>query len=121
MPLFRLFWMPLALALALGAGSVLAAKPAIVADDLTRQLLLAPDIEQMRISPDGTLLAIARHVDEGSFVSVHRSNTMALVSRITPGKGGVITTLDWFDNDRLLIGAVLSDPHYGVPVADPNL
>lgn len=108
------------LTLCLALADPLVAKELVA--DATTQLLLKPaEFEQVVISPDGTLLAIARHSNDGSIVTLHRRDTMAAVTQIDPGKSGVITTLEWLEDGRLMVGANRLVETYGLPWSDPSL
>jgi dipeptidyl aminopeptidase/acylaminoacyl peptidase len=109
------------------AALLVLAQPAAAADkeliaDAATQLLLRPaEFQQVVISPDGRLLAIERYQAEGSMVTIHRRDTMAVVAGVDPGKGGRIGTLRWLDNARLIVGVDKPSELYGVSFRDPVL
>jgi dipeptidyl aminopeptidase/acylaminoacyl peptidase len=84
--------------------AVLAAKD-LEGDAITRQLLKDPEFERIAVSPDGTMLAIARHLGEVTTVTVHKRADMHPMISFDPGARGVISSLEWIDNTRLLVGA----------------
>ena len=63
------------------------------ADADTELLLRRAEVEQVQISPDGKLLAIARRGPSGTVVSIHRADTLEVVKVVDPGKGGEVDTL----------------------------
>src|SRR3990167_8921538 len=93
------------LALALLALTTLAA-PAfaenIKADARTSLLLRRPEFEQVVMSPNGELLAIARRGPKGTFVTINRAADLSAVRTIDPGRDGEIDTLRWLDDARLI-------------------
>lgn len=95
--------------------------PASPADADTQQLLRRPEVEQIQISPDGTLLAVARRSATATSVSIVRRDGLALVRSIDPGKGGEVDQLRWLDSNRLLVGVKVADPNYGLSLFDPVL
>ena len=113
----------LALALCLGALPRPAATktPVPVADELTRSLLRRAEFEAVEISPNGKWLAIARRIDGGTVVVVHRRDTMEATTTIDPGTRGEVDTLEWIDDERLLVGANRANALYGVAFAEPAL
>lgn len=94
------------------AGSTLAND--LIADATTQILLRPAEFQQVEISPDGKMLAIERYSDTGPVVSLHRRDTMAVIAGINPGKGGRIGTLEWLDNDRLIVSSDRPSGLYGV-------
>lgn len=103
------------------ATPVVAKESAPIADATTQLLLKPAEFERIEISPDGSLLAIARYSPEGSRVTLHRRDTMAVVTSIDPGKDGVITSLGWLDDGRLMVGANRLIQLYGMSANDPSL
>ena len=87
----------------------------------SRALLHRAEYEQVVISPDGALLAVAHHQDEGTEVLVLNRGDLSLVKRIGTGKRGEVSTLAWLGTERLIIGASRSVGPYSAPVLDPSL
>lgn len=103
------------------AGPVALAKSPVTADEITRSLLRDPEFEQIAISPNGKLLAIARKIGEASSVTLHKREDMTPVITFDPGAKGIITTLYWVDDERLVIGATRIDPVDGYAAIEPIL
>lgn len=103
------------------AGEALASGDMRVPDALTQSLLRRAEFERIEISPDGERLAIARHGETGTTVTLYRRRDMAPLTTLDPGKDGEITDLEWLDDERLLVGAVRDDATFGVPMIDPAL
>lgn len=110
-------WLPILLASC--CATAWAAAPE--ADAQTQLLLRRAEVEQVRISPDGKLLAIARRGPVGTVVSMHRSDTLELIKVVDPGKGSEVDTLLWLDDQRLLLGVNVVDPDFGMPLFDPAM
>jgi len=108
-------------ALLMSASLAKAKEAEVVADAGTQMLLRRAEFEQIEISPNGSLLAIARRMPGGTVVEVQRRADMQVITSIDPGKDGEVDTLQWLDNDRLLIGANRADGLIGVPMVDPAL
>jgi len=109
------------LALITLAAPATSAKEPVVADATTRTLLRRAEFEQISISPDGKLLAIARRMPNSSVVTLHKREDMTPVISFDPGNLGEITTLYWIDNERLVIGATRVNPAWGFAWREPSL
>lgn len=93
----------------------------LTADENTRLLLKRPEFEQVEISPNGQLLAIARVVDGKNIVSINRTADLQPVRTIDPGVRGEITTLRWLDDERVIVGAMQVNAVYGVSFGGATL
>ncbi|QWT18360.1 alpha/beta fold hydrolase [Bacillus sp. NP157] len=111
-------WVAMWLGLALG-GSVQAG--AVSADATTKALLQRAQYEQVRISPDGALLAVAYRDGDGTLVTVLDRKTMAPVQQVNPGKGAEVQVLRWLGSEQLVISANRHDATYAMPLVDPRL
>lgn len=115
----------LLLALLSATAPLLAAKDAPQPDALTLELLRPAEFEAMAISPDGSKLAIARLDATGTMpktqVVIHNLADLKPTMRFDPGTGGAITSLDWLDDQRLIVGATRIDSRYAVPIFEPIL
>lgn len=105
-----------ALALAGAAGVAPSAAPVS-----TETMLRRPQYEQVRISPDGSALAIAYHDEGGTRVSIMRRSDGSLIKQIDPGSGGEVSALVWLGARRLIIAANRSVGRYGSPIVAPAL
>jgi hypothetical protein len=76
-----------AFALATGGSASVVSPPS------TDALLKRAEYEQVQISPDGTLLAIAHRIDDGTEVTVLRRADHQLVTRVDPGSRGEVSSL----------------------------
>jgi dipeptidyl aminopeptidase/acylaminoacyl peptidase len=106
------------LGLALG-GSVPA--PAGGADEVTKGLVRRAQYEQVRISPDGALLAIAHRENDGTLVTVVDRATLKPISQVDPGQRAEVQVLDWLGSEQLLISANKVSGDYAQPIVDPQL
>ena len=93
------------------------------ADALTVSLLQVAEFQRMAISPDGTKLAVARRDTTGRHpkteVIVHRLSDLEPLIRFDPGVAGVIASLDWVGNQRLVVGATRMDLKFEVMATSP--
>lgn len=103
--------------------AALAASPqtAVALDASSEALLHRAEYEQVVISPDGALLAVARHEPEGTTVEVLNRGDLSLVKRIGTGKRAEVSTLAWLGSERLIIGVSLAFGPYAAPVLEPRL
>ncbi len=112
-------------AAALGALALAAmpahAKEEIVADEITRSLLQQAEFERIAVSPDGTKLAIARHVGESTTVTIHNRSDLKPLINFDPGGKGAISYLRWMDDQRLVVGATRIGTLYGFASFQPVL
>jgi dipeptidyl aminopeptidase/acylaminoacyl peptidase len=112
---------------ALAAAALLAAAaPALAADApagdlLTQNLLRRPEFEQLRLSPNGELIAIERRLPEGSIVSIHKRENLEPLLKLDPGKGGEISEIIWLDDTRIIVGAAKADSYFGTTMIEPML
>lgn len=93
----------------------------VPADAVTDGLLRRPEFEQVSISPDGNLLAIARRVDGKSIVTLHQRTDLKPLINFDPGHDGEITGLDWIDNERLVISASRLNTAYSLVLREPSV
>ncbi|MCX7041598.1 MAG: prolyl oligopeptidase family serine peptidase [Gammaproteobacteria bacterium] len=119
MPPLRLFGALIA-ALAI-VGPVALAKSPVTADEVTRSLLREAEFNQISISPDGKLLAIARTTGKVASVTLHKREDLSPIITFDPGANGAITDLSWVDDSRLIIGATRIDPVDGYAAIEPIL
>jgi dipeptidyl aminopeptidase/acylaminoacyl peptidase len=112
--MFAVMWLGLAL-----GGSV--QSDAVVADEVTKGLLRRAQYEQVQISPDGALLAIAHRDDDSTRVTVVDRKTLAPVSQVNPGDRAEVQALRWIGSDQLLISANRASGSYAMPVVMPQL
>ena len=95
------------------------------ADALTRELLKRAEFQGVSISPDGKKLAISRVIDDRdthkTIVTIHDRDTLAVIVSFDPGYAGEITTLRWFDDQRLIIGATRRDVSFNLALFSPIL
>jgi dipeptidyl aminopeptidase/acylaminoacyl peptidase len=89
------------------------------ADALTVSLLRRPEFEQVAISPGGTRLAVVRRMEKDTVVVIYQRDKMEPINTLTAGKGGEIDSLEWLDDNRILIGAARADGLYGIPLVEP--
>lgn len=82
-------------------------------------LLRRAVVENVQISPDGTHLALAVRTEKGTIVTLRRSDTFAVASKIEAGTGGEIGTLKWLDDNRLLVSANRTNSMYGFALVAP--
>ncbi len=68
-----------------------------------KTLFKGAQYQQVVVSPDGSKLAIAYRVDDGSKVIVLDRASLKAVEKIDPGSRGEIGEMDWMGNDKLLI------------------
>lgn len=101
--------------LAAGAAAPAAAPPTVDA------MFKRAQYEQVQISPDGQLLAIAYHVDDGTMVTIVRRADDETVARVDPGSRGEVSTLQWLGSKQLLMAANRSVGPYSSPVVNPAL
>lgn len=97
-----------------GSASALSAPP-------MDALLKRAEYEQVQISPDGQLLAIAHRVDDGTEVTVIRRTDHQAVTQVDPGSRGEVSVLRWLGSHQLLIAANRSIGPYSSPVVNPRL
>jgi dipeptidyl aminopeptidase/acylaminoacyl peptidase len=91
-------------------------------DARSQALLRRPEYEQVVISPDGALLAVAQHEGPGTHVAVFNVGDLSLVKRIdTGGKRGEVSDLVWLGSRQLIIGTSRSVGPYSSPVSSPIL
>lgn len=77
------------------------------------------EYENVKISPDGALLAIVHREDESTQVTVLRRSDMQVVAQIGPGSRGEIDALSWLGSDHLVISANRASERYHQPITDP--
>jgi len=107
--------------LAIGALCAAAKEPPVVADAITRQLLRRAEFEQVQISPNGKLLAIAQRKTDRTIVTISDRQTLAVIRKLDPRENAEVETLKWLDDERLLVGANYVNGLYGVAFTDPTL
>lgn len=103
------------------AAASLSAKDGPPADALTRELLRDAEFQAVSISPDGTMFAISRRLDDVTKVTIHKRENMEPIIAFDPGYGGEITTLRWIDNQRLIIGATRIGGYFKSALFSPML
>jgi dipeptidyl aminopeptidase/acylaminoacyl peptidase len=106
----------LAAAVLATGGPVSAAAPSSI-DTLFKRA----QYEQVQISPDGQLLAVAYRVDDGTLVTVLRRADNQAVAQVDPGSRGEVAALQWLGSKQLLIAANRSVGPYAAPVVNPAL
>jgi dipeptidyl aminopeptidase/acylaminoacyl peptidase len=111
----------IALLLVVAGVSHPAAAADVVADAMTQTLLRRAQFENIQISPNGKLLAIAQRDGDKTVVFINSRTTMARVHVITTGQDGEIDELQWLDDDRLLVGTSQRSKRYGVSLGYPTL
>ncbi|TBR36460.1 MULTISPECIES: alpha/beta hydrolase family protein [Dyella] len=90
-------------------------------DEASKGILKRPAIEDVRISPNGDLVALAHHYETGTIVEIVRRDDWSTVASIDPGKNGEVGALRWLGNDRVLVAAARSIGPFAVPVVTPWL
>lgn len=83
------------------------------------ELLREAEFNQISISPNGKLLAIARTTGKVASVTLHKREDLAPIITFDPGANGAITDLSWVDASRLIIGATRIDPVDGYAAIEP--
>lgn len=111
----------LALALVCACIAPQASAESLKADARTQALLRRAEFEQIVVSPNGELIAIASRGDTGSYVTINRVDDLKAFRRIDPGKNGEIDTLRWLDDKRVIVGANQSSTLFGMPLLPPSL
>jgi dipeptidyl aminopeptidase/acylaminoacyl peptidase len=91
------------------------------ADATTQALLRRADFEQMVLSPNGAMIAIARRSETGSVVTIVSSDTLKVLRNIIPGKDGEIDTLRWLGDTQVIVGANKLNGKFGMPLDPPKL
>lgn len=104
--------------LALASGSA-DAPPAATAS--IEAMLRRPQYEQVKISPDGSALAIAYRQEGGTLVTVVRRSDRSLIAQIDPGSRGEVSALAWLGSHQLIIAANRSTGPYASPIVEPAL
>jgi len=112
--MFAVMWLGLAL-----GGSVQG--KAGVADDVTQGLLRRAQYENVQISPDGALLAIAHRDHDGTLVTVVDRATLKPVRQVDPGERAEVQVLNWLGSEQLLISASKVTGDYAQPIVEPQL
>lgn len=107
--------------LAVGTLSANAKEPPVLADALTQQLLRRAEFEQVQISPNGKLLAIAQRKTDRTVVTISDRQTLAVIRKLDPRENAEVETLKWLDDERLLVGANYVNGLYGLAFTDPTL
>ncbi|WP_426688818.1 alpha/beta hydrolase family protein [Rhodanobacter ginsengiterrae] len=79
------------------------------------------EYEQVQISPDGQLLAIAYRVNDGTRITVLRRADNQPVAQVDPGSRGEVSTLRWLGSTQLVVAANRSVGPYWSPVVNPAL
>ena len=102
-------------------GPIALAKSPVTADEVTRSLLREAEFNQISISPNGKLLAIARTTGKVASVTLHKREDLSPIITFYPGANGAITDLSWVDDSRLIIGATRIDPVDGYAAIEPIL
>lgn len=106
------------LAVALAGGT---AAPAGSAAPSMDDLLRRPQYETVTVSPDGSALAIAYRVDDGTVVTVVNRADMKAVAQINPGSRAEVAAMAWLDTHRLLVAANRSIGPFSAPIVNPAL
>ncbi len=112
--------------LTLASLFLLSATPAFaadgpLADDLTKTLIRAPEFERISVSPDGSKLAIARHLGDVTQVTIHNRSDLSPLITFDPGSQGAISYMRWVDDQKLVVGATQLGTRYGFADFDPIL
>lgn len=102
------------------AGTALCADGPL-ADALTTSILQPAEFERISVSPDGSKLAIARHLDGATQVTIHNRSDLKPLITFDPGSKGAISYLRWADDQRLVVGATQMGTRYGFAAFDPVL
>lgn len=110
-----------ALALASAVPATAAGSAAASAAPTVDALFKRAEYEQVQISPDGQLLAIAYRVNDGTRITVLRRADNQLVAQVDPGSRGEISTLRWLGSTKLIVAANRSVGPYWSPVVSPAL
>jgi dipeptidyl aminopeptidase/acylaminoacyl peptidase len=90
-------------------------------DALTKAQLDPAEFERISISPDGSKLAIARHLEGVTKVTIHNRSDLQPIISFDPGSQGAISYLRWADDQRLIVGATRMGTRYGFAAFDPVL
>ncbi|WP_158881010.1 alpha/beta fold hydrolase [Rhodanobacter sp. L36] len=90
-------------------------------DAHAQTLLRRPEYEQVVISPDGTMLAIAQHDEGGTTVKILDRRFLTLVKDIKTGRRGEVSDLAWLGSGQLIIGVNRSIGPFAAPIDDPTL
>ncbi|RAP57098.1 alpha/beta fold hydrolase [Oleiagrimonas sp. MCCC 1A03011] len=101
--------------LAMNAAALAHAPPTVA------QLFQRNRYERVEVSPDGSKLAIAYRVDEGTRVTVIDSATRKPITQVDPGSRGEVGELTWLGNERLLLSANRRLAGYNVSIVEPRL
>jgi len=107
--------------LAIGAFTAAAKESPVEADLITKQLLRRAEFEQVQISPNGKLLAIAQRKTDRTIVTINDRETLAVIRKLDPRENAEVETLEWLDDERLIVGANYINGMYGVAFTDPTL
>lgn len=79
------------------------------------------EIEAIRISPNGELLALAERTPKGMLVTIRDRRSLEVRQQFNSGKLGEVAVLRWLDDDRLIVGANRADPRYQVSLVEPQM
>lgn len=110
----------LALAWAVGASAPSDVTPPVL-DPVSSALLQRREYEDVRISPDGELIAFAHHDDAGSTVEVSRRSDFRRVTTITIGGNGEVAWMHWQGPQRILVATQRTGGPFSTPMGRPTL
>jgi dipeptidyl aminopeptidase/acylaminoacyl peptidase len=99
------------------AGASAAAESAPTLDDFLRH----PEIEDVRISPEGTLLAVTVPKDDRTDIMVLKADTLAPVAYWNLGADVYPSELLWVDEERLVFRVASREGVYDYPVREHGL
>jgi dienelactone hydrolase len=109
----------MAAALLLACASLSYAQSPATPQPAWHAFLKRASIEQLKISPDGTRLALAERADDRTFVTIRDVKSLQVLTRFDPGDNGEVHALRWIDDARFLVSANAVLEKYGVAGNSP--
>jgi len=112
----------LALACALAAPAFAKQPEPLKLDAASHTLIRPAEFQEMVLSPNGQLLAIAQRGDKGTMVTINRVSDFKAIRMIQAGvDGSSIDTIRWVDDERVLVGTTSTLWLFGWAIPMPSL